>query len=268
MIRAVIQAGGKGTRLYPYTTVLPKPLMPIDETPILEIIVSQLVNHGFRDLTVTIGSLGHLIMAVLGDGSRFGARIDYLHEKQPRGTIGALSGLGEITEPILVLNGDLLTDFNFRQFMDAHCAGSSDLTVCAFNKEIPLSLGVFKVENGQAIGFYEKPVLSFPCNMGIYALNPRVLSLIPAAGPYGFDDLMAVCLERKVAVRVHPFEGLWMDIGRPEDYASSGELFRKNRDRLLRTRSSETLTRLPLERGEPVRPPFSKVNLMETISDS
>src|SRR5262249_33131166 len=117
MKRAIIQAGGRGTRLYPYTTVLPKPLMPIGHHPILAIVLRQLVHHGFLDVTITVGPLGHLIMAVFGDGSRFGARIRYVREEEPRGTMGGLSQLGGIDEPVLVMNGDLLTDFNFRSFM-------------------------------------------------------------------------------------------------------------------------------------------------------
>jgi NDP-mannose synthase len=254
MNRVVIQAGGKGTRLYPYTAVLPKPLMPIEEIPILEIVVRQLVHYGFRDVTITIGHLGHLIMAVLGDGSRFGARIDYLRENKPRGTIGALSGLRDVDEPILVMNGDLLTDFNFREFMEAHMAGTTDLSVGTYYKKFPVSLGVLELdENNNTVGFCEKPVLTFPCSMGIYAINPRLVSLIPRTGMFGFDDLMAMCLGRRIAVRAHPFEGLWLDIGRPEDYASAADLFRQNRDRFLPTRRMEMLTPLPTALGEPLR---------------
>src|SRR5262245_60125052 len=168
MTRVVIQAGGRGTRLYPYTTVLPKPLMPIGDAPILEIVVRQLVYHGFRDITITVGHLGHLIVAVLGDGSRWGARIEYAQEDQPRGTIGALSALERLDEPVLVMNGDLLTDFNFGAFMDAHRAGRAQLSVGVYHKRVPISLGVLDLDaDGRAVGFREKPVLSFPCSMGI-----------------------------------------------------------------------------------------------------
>lgn len=234
MTRAVIQAGGKGTRLYPYTAVLPKPLMPIEEAPILEIVVRQLVHHGFRDLTVTIGHLGHLIMAVLGNGARLGARIDYARENKPRGTIGGLSGLRGLDEPVLVMNGDLLTDFNYRQFMDNHCAGGTELSVGVYTKEVPVSLGVFDLDaNNKAIGFREKPVLSFRCSMGVYAFSPGMLAHIPDSGIFGFDDLMALCLARNISVRAEPFDGLWLDIGRPEDYSCAAKLFRQHRARLL-----------------------------------
>ena len=261
MKRAVIQAGGKGTRLYPYTAVLPKPLMPIDEIPILEIVVRQLVHYGFRDLTITVGHLGHLIMAVLGDGSRFGARIDYMRETKPRGTIGALSGLRDVTDPILVMNGDLLTDFNLSEFMNAHLAGKTDLSVGTYYKEFPVSLGVLELdENQNAVGFCEKPVLSFPCSMGIYAISPKLMPLIPRSGVFGFDDLMALCLSRRIAVRAHPFDGLWLDIGRPEDYASAADLFRQHRDRFLPTWRTEILTPRPATISEVVR-----TQLLETV---
>jgi NDP-sugar pyrophosphorylase family protein len=234
MTRAVIQAGGKGTRLYPYTAVLPKPLMPIGDAPILEIVVRQLVHFGFRDITITVGHLGHLIMAVLGDGSRWGARIDYAGEDKPRGTIGALSALQRLDEPVLVMNGDLLTDFNFRAFMDAHLAERTPLSVGVYNKRIPVSLGVLDLDaNHRAVGFREKPVLSFPCSMGIYALTPGLVRMIPRTGVFGFDDLMAMCLGQKIAVRAHPFDGLWLDIGRPEDYSDAAALFEEHRARFL-----------------------------------
>src|SRR5262245_48045924 len=188
MTRVVIQAGGRGTRLYPYTTVLPKPLMPLGDAPILEVVVRQLVHYGFRDITITVGHLGHLIMAVFGDGSRWGARIDYKREEKPRGTIGGLSRLRDVDEPLLVMNGDLLTDFNYREFMDAHLAGKTDLSVGVYRKQIPVSLGVLDLDdNCQAVGFREKPVLSFPCSMGVYAVSPGLLPLIPRTGIFGFD---------------------------------------------------------------------------------
>jgi NDP-sugar pyrophosphorylase family protein len=257
MTRAVIQAGGKGTRLYPYTAVLPKPLMPIGEAPILEIVVRQLVHHGFRDLTITIGHLGHLIVAVLGDGSRWGARIEYAREDRPRGTIGALSGLRDVTEPVLVMNGDLLTDFNFRNFMANHRASGTDLSVGVYNKEIPVSLGVLDLDgDNRAVGFREKPLLTFPCSMGIYAISPGLFPLIPHRGVFGFDDLMYLCLSRQIAVRAQPFDGLWLDIGRPEDYADAARLFEQNRDRFLPPRHAR-----PHPETEPTFPALPRTAL-------
>lgn len=233
MRRVIIQAGGKGTRLHPYSAVLPKPLMPIGELPVLEIVIQQLVHYGFRDVTITVGHLGHLIMAVIGDGARLGAKIHYVREDEPRGTLGGLSRLGDPKGPLLVMNGDLLTDFDYREFWEAHEGGGAPVSVGVYYKEVPISLGVFELSaTKQVVGFREKPVLSFPCSMGIYLLEPDILRLIPDAGTFGFDDLMAICLRDGLAVRAHPFDGLWLDIGRPEDHANATKLFHEHRARL------------------------------------
>jgi NDP-sugar pyrophosphorylase family protein len=231
--RVIIQAGGRGTRLAPYTTVLPKPLMPVDERPILEIMIRQLVSQGFDRITITLGYLGALIMAVLGDGRRLGANIEYVHETAPRGTIGAVRLVEKLDEPFLVMNGDLLTDFDYRDLMDAHLEEGADLSVGVYQKSVPISLGVFDLAQGNRIvGFREKPTIALPCSMGIYAFDPGLLELIPPMGNFGFDDLMSVCLARDVHVRAHVFDGIWLDIGRPEDYASATHLFHEYRERL------------------------------------
>jgi len=232
--RVIIQAGGRGTRLAPYTTVLPKPLMPVDERPILEIMIRQLVCQGFDRITITLGYLGALIMAVVGDGRRLGASIEYVHETDPRGTIGAVRLVEELDEPFLVMNGDLLTDFDYRDFMDAHLKEGADLSVGVYQKSVPISLGVFDLTAGnRIIGFREKPTIALPCSMGIYAFDPRLLELIPPTGNFGFDDLMRECLVRDVHMRAHVFDGIWLDIGRPEDYASATLLLQEHRERLL-----------------------------------
>ena len=234
MNRVVIQAGGKGSRLHPFTNVLPKPLMPVGEYPILEVVIRQLVHQGFRRITITLGHLGHLIVAVIGDGARWGAKIDYCWEDEPRGTIGALSRVEDLDQPFLVMNGDLLTDFHYRAFLDAHLAGDSSLSVGVYHKQVPVSLGVLELdESDYVIGFREKPVLCFPCSMGIYAFEPDVLRLIPGEGIFGFDDLMAICLAQDVPVRAYPFGGLWLDIGRQEDYLTAAEVFSTHRPYLV-----------------------------------
>jgi NDP-sugar pyrophosphorylase family protein len=232
--RVIIQAGGRGTRLQPYTTILPKPLMPVLEFPILEIMIRQLVAQGFPKITVTLGHLGHLIMAVVGDGHAWGADIDYVWEDEPRGTIGAITLVKNLEEPFLVMNGDLLTDFDYRQFLGRHMSSGARLSVGVHHKEVPISLGVFELDDEHRIvEFKEKPTLHFPCSMGIYAFDPALIEFIPRSGNFGFDDLMAMCLTRDIHVRAHPFDGLWLDIGRPEDYANAMRLFQENRSRLL-----------------------------------
>jgi NDP-sugar pyrophosphorylase family protein len=208
--------------------------MPVEERPILEIMIRQLVGQGFDRITITLGYLGALIMAVVGDGRRLGAVIEYVHESDPRGTIGAVRLVEELDEPFLVMNGDLLTDFDYRDFMDVHLAEGADLSVGVYQKSVPISLGVFDLGKGNRIvGFREKPTIALPCSMGIYAFDPKLLELIPRSGNFGFDDLMRVCLERDVHMRAHMFNGIWLDIGRPEDYASATHLLQEFRDRLL-----------------------------------
>jgi NDP-sugar pyrophosphorylase family protein len=234
MNRVIIQAGGLGTRLHPYTTVLPKPLVPVGERPILETMVEQFVGQGFDQITITLGHLGHLIMAVIGDGSRFGANVEYVWEEKPLGTIGAVTLVEQLDEPFLVANGDLLTDFDYRAFMKAHLTSGVALSVGTYNKRVEISLGVFELDLGRRItSFKEKPTLSLPCSMGIYAVDPALLELIPRDQYFGFDDLMSICLDQDLPVRAHVFEGHWLDIGRPEDHATASAVFDNHREDFL-----------------------------------
>lgn len=234
MNRAVIQAGGKGTRLLPYTSVLPKPLMPIGDYPVLEIVVRQLVHFGFVNITIGVGHLGHLIQAVIGDGSRWGANINYLREDEPRGTMGSLSQLDSTDEPVLVMNGDLLTDIDYARLFEAHVRSGANLTVGVYSKRVPISLGVLDLDaERRVVGFREKPVLTFPCSMGIYVLEPELIRQIPDTGIFGFDHLMAMCLQEKIQTHAFTFEGLWLDIGRPEDHEEAAQVFTKHIDRFL-----------------------------------
>lgn len=239
MNRVIIQAGGKGARLQPYTSVLPKPLMPVGDHPILEIVIRQLVHHGLRNITVTLGHLGHLIAAVIGDGSRWDAKVDYCWEDKPRGTMGALSRVSNLDEPFLVMNCDLLTDFNYRRFLDAHLQDDCSVSIGVYHKKVSVPLGVLDLDDSdRLIGFREKPTFHFPCNMGIYAFDPDVVRLIPRDGMFGFDDLMHVCLAQDIRVRAYPFDGLWLDIGRQEDYAAAAEIFSRRRLQLMPQRYS------------------------------
>jgi len=234
-MRAVIQAGGVGSRLRPYTTVVPKPLMPVGEMPILEIVIRQLAADGFHDITITVGHLAHLIRAFFGDGSAFGVKIDYVVEDKPLGTIGALSRVPGLDRPFLVMNGDLLTDIEYRRFFEEHLASGAPMTVAVYNKRVPISLGVIEYDDcHQVVGFSEKPVKDFWVSMGVYAMSPAMLGQIPRDTHFGFDDLMAKTLREKTPVRVAPFEGLWLDIGRHEDYEEATRIFEENWHRFIR----------------------------------
>lgn len=232
--RVVIQAGGKGSRLYPYTKVLPKPLMPVGGMPILEIVIRQLAAHGFRDLTITIGHLGDMIRWCCGDGSKWGVRIQYCAEDKPLGTMGPLRRVPGLDQPFLVMNGDLLTDLDFGAFYRWHLAGDGPLSIATYMKPVNISLGVLQTnDQDRVVGFQEKPTLHFPCSMGVYGMNPELLEHIPADQLFGFDSLMFTLLEKGVAVRSYLFNGTWMDIGRPEDFALACEVFEKQPELFL-----------------------------------
>lgn len=233
-IKTVILAGGKGTRLAPYTTVLPKPLMPVGDLPILEIVVRQLRHYGFRNVTISVGHLAELLMAFFGDGSKWGMEIQYAIEDQPLGTIGPLRLISGLTTPFMVMNGDLLTDIDYAQLYEYHVAGGQTATVATATREVQVSLGVLDVDSQRRlVGFREKPRNEFKVSMGIYMFNPAVLKYVPAGVNYGFDKLMLDMLAAQDPVRSFPFDGLWLDIGRHEDYALATDEFERHKARFL-----------------------------------
>jgi len=234
MPRAVIQAGGAGSRLRPYTQVLPKPLMPVGDMPILEIVVRQLARCGVERITITLGHLGSLIQSFFGDGSRWNVAIDYSWEDKPLGTIGAVARVPDLTQPFLVMNGDILTDMDFAEFYAAHLRAEAEVTIAVCRRTIEVSLGVLELDEAdQVVGFREKPSLDYYASMGIYVLAPRVLELIPKDAYYGFDMLMADLLVGKARMQARIYEGMWLDIGRPEDHEEATNVFLEHRERFL-----------------------------------
>lgn len=223
----IIQAGGKGTRLRPYTAVLPKPLMPVDDMPILEIVVRQLVHYGFNNIHITTGHLAHLIELFFGDGSNWDANICYVREDKPLGTIGPIKKVARPDMPFMVMNGDLLTDLDYRALYDYHLQHDALLTVAVYKGHVPVSLGVLDYDDKDRLvtGFREKPDMYFWASMGIYVFSPELWDLIPDDVNYGFDTLMADMLQRGMAAKVFPWNRLWLDIGRPEDYERASEEF-------------------------------------------
>lgn len=233
-MRAIILAGGKGTRLKPYTTSFPKPLMPVGGYPILEILIRQLVRHGCDHVTVTVGHMARLIEVYFGDGSQFGLKIDYSHEDKPLGTMGPLRRVHNLPENFLVMNGDILSDFPFSQFFAEHVKSRNIFTIGSYKREINSDFGVLEVsDDGWLTGFKEKPRLPFLVSMGIYAVNRAAVEFIPPDQPFGFDQLMLAFLAKRRPARIYRHEGFWLDIGRPEDYEQAQEAFEGLRDRLL-----------------------------------
>jgi NDP-sugar pyrophosphorylase family protein len=224
--RAVILAGGKGTRLRPYTTVLPKPLMPIGEYPILEVIVRQLAYFGFNHITIAVNHQAHLIEAFFQDGKKWNVKIDYSLEDKPLGTMGPLKLIQDLPENFLVMNGDVLTDINYSNFFERHISSGSIFTISSMHREQLIDFGVLDTnENNLLIGFREKPRQIFQVSMGVYLLNRNALSHVPDQTVFGFDNLMLKLLEIKENVSVLSHNGYWLDIGRPDDYEKAIDEF-------------------------------------------
>lgn len=231
-VTSVIQAGGLGTRLRPYTTVLPKPLMPVSGTPVIELTLKWLRRNDIRKAFITLGHLGSLIKSVCGDGSQWDIDIEYSEESRPLGTIGPLLLIGKerLRRTFLVLNGDLVTDLDLRELIRHHLAGGTMITVAVTTKPIKIDLGVLDCEQGRVVAFREKPVHEFKVSMGVYCMEPDVLDIVPLGIPFGFDDLMLTMLDRGLPVNVYEHKGLWMDIGRPDDFAKAQDMVADNWD--------------------------------------
>lgn len=225
--RAVILAGGKGTRLRPYTVTLPKPLVPVGEIPILEIIVRQLHKFGFTQITITVNHMAEIIKAFFGDGSKWGITIDYTLEEKPLSTMGPLTLVPDLPDDFLVMNGDVLTDMDFGEFFNTHVANHSNFTIGSYRRKEKIDYGVLLADNEQKLtGFDEKPTYEFLVSMGVYMANKSVVRLIPANTFFGFDHLMKLLISHKEYPSVYEFAGNWLDIGRPDDYEKAAETFK------------------------------------------
>lgn len=227
-MRAVIQAGGQGTRLRPYTLVVPKPLMPVGEQPVIEVLLKWLRRWGIKETCITTGYLGHLISTLCGDGSQWDMKIRYSREREPLGTIGPLVNLKDyLTETFLVLNGDLITDLDINQFVGFHKRSGAQVSVACFDQVVDVDYGVIDAPNGDGRmeGFREKPSLSFMVSMGVYCMEPTILDLIPHGVPFGFDNLMNTMLLEEMPIYTYKHEGLWVDIGQEKDVTRVQEKF-------------------------------------------
>ena len=233
MKHAVILAGGRGTRLRPYTLTLPKPLVPLVDTPIVEIVIRKLANAGYQSATLAINHMGDLIRAYFGTGDRWGLDLRYSLEDEPLGTIAPLRLIGELPDNFLVINADVLSDLDLSRFLDDHIASGSIFTIGATSRDQILDYGVLGVEGERLVSFREKPKLAQIVSMGIYAVNRRVLDYIPPNGSFGFDQLMLKLIETGETVRVKRHDGYWLDIGRPDDYERATIEFEKDRKRFL-----------------------------------
>ncbi len=223
--RAVILAGGKGSRLGPYTTVLPKPLLPIGDRAILDVVVRQLSEAGFGRITLAVGYLADLVRAVMADGSDWDVAIDYHEEREPRGTVGPLATIEGLDEPFLMMNGDVLTSLDYGELLRIHREAGNLLTIAGHERTVRSEYGVLHVGDSSdgdpiapVVGFEEKPEVPYMVSMGVYVMDPRVVEYVPAGRRFDLPDLVADLLAAGEQVASYPFEGSWLDIGRHSDY--------------------------------------------------
>lgn len=232
--RAIILAGGKGTRLRPYTVALPKPLMPIGEFPILEVIIRQLVQHGFNHVTMAVNHQAEIIKAFFQNGERWGIKIDYSLEDKPLSTMAPLRLINDLPENFLVMNGDILTDLNYSDMFEEHVDRKNIFTISSHVRVQKIDYGVLEADaSGYLSGFIEKPQTKYMVSMGIYMASRRILDFIPEGQSYGFDNLMLDLIAAKQPASVREFAGYWLDIGRPDDYMQAIEEFDQMKSRFL-----------------------------------
>jgi NDP-sugar pyrophosphorylase family protein len=223
-MEAVILAGGVGSRLLPHTAEIPKPLVPVGGQPIVEILLRQLKKAGVTRAYLAVNHRADQIMAVLGDGSKYGLEIKYSVEDQPLSTVGPLKLLNALPEHFVVANGDVLSDIRVDELYQHHLDRQADLTVATFRRAERIDYGVIRADyEGVVTTFSEKPGYDLTVSMGIYIFSRRVLEIVPEHEPYGFDDLMFDLLEREARIISFPYAGYWLDIGRPADYARAQE---------------------------------------------
>ena len=235
-MRAIILAGGKGRRLAPYTITFPKPMVPVGDMPILEIVIRQLKLAGFTHVTLAVGHLAELLMAYFQDGSRWGIKIDYSREEKPLGTTGPLLLINDLPEDFLVMNGDVLTTLNYGELFQVHRRSRATLTVACHRCNTKVDLGVIEFDGRmQVTGYREKPTIPYDVSMGVYAFNKRALR---SYAPDSYVDLPTVVQDLVAMgdpVKVHLTENEWLDIGRPADYEIASERFQSMKEQFLRS---------------------------------
>jgi len=233
-VRAVILAGGKGRRLAPYTTSFPKPLLPVGDVPILEVLLMQLKSFGITDIALCVGYLGSLIQAYFGKGERYGMSIEYSFESQALGTAGPLKLVEGLNEPFLVMNGDLLTTINFRDLIAFHQQHGQKATISLAERNVKIDFGVIEYdENGSLTDYKEKPTTQVFVSMGVYMFHPAVLDFIERDTKLDLPDLILKMRRAGQAVKTYIPRCRWLDIGRPEDYEEANRIMDTERRTFL-----------------------------------
>jgi NDP-sugar pyrophosphorylase family protein len=239
-MKAVILAGGKGSRLYPYSATLPKPLMPLGNMPVLELLLRQFRLAGIQHAILAVNHMRHLIEAFFGDGSRLGVTLEYNREDHPLGTAGPLGTLlDRLGEEFVLANGDLLTDLDVARMIAAHRSAKADATVGVFEREVKVDFGLIDVDDAmRMIGYREKPSQRQLVSMGLYVL--RAAAIRPFVRPNEYLDvpeLMGAMMQAGHLVLCHRQDCFWLDIGRPEDLATAQRMFEREPERFLMPRS-------------------------------
>ena len=234
-MKAVILAGGKGTRLAPYTTIFPKPLMPVDGMPILEVIIRQLAHFRIKEMVFAVSQPSELLLsAYFGNGMRYGVKIHYSKEEKPLGTAGPLSIISHLPETFLVMNGDILTTLNYQKLIRYHRHHKGIVTIAMSQKKVPLELGIMDFNRTHQLTRYiEKPILSYSVSMGIYVFEKKVLRWISSQKYLDFPELIQKLIKQKEKVVCYPSDDFWLDIGRHEDYEEAQKKFQEMKKKLL-----------------------------------
>lgn len=233
-MKAVILAGGKGTRLAPYTKVLPKPLMPVGDMPILEILIRQLKCEGVNEVILTVGHMAGLLRAFFNDGEEIGVRVRYSIEEHPLGTAGPLALVEGLDDTFVVANGDVLTTLRVSEMLKFHREQSATATIAMHRRRVKIDLGVILCNGGpEVVGYIEKPTYDYSVSMGVYIFEPQVVKYIPKGEYLDFPNLVHLLLGAREKVVGFPFEGYWQDLGRSDDYEQANLDFERMRDEFL-----------------------------------
>jgi NDP-mannose synthase len=231
---AVILAGGKGARLKPFTMVIPKPLLPLGDVPILEVVLRQLATAGTDRVVITLGHMAHLFAGSIGDGSRFGLRVEYCFEEEPLGTAGPIQLVRDLEDDFLVMNGDLLTTLDFRDLTETHRRRGAWGTIALHRREVKIDYGVVQTgADGRLDSYTEKPTIPYEVSMGINVLSRRCVDFIPASGPFQMPDLMLAMHKAGKPVLCYKTDCYWQDIGRFDDYQQASADFVENASKFL-----------------------------------
>ena len=233
-MKAIILAGGKGTRLRPYTNVLPKPLMPVGEYPILDIVIHQLKKYGFTDIVIAVGHLSQLIESYFGSGSKWDIKITYSREDKPLGTAGPISIIDDLDDEFLLLNGDILTTLNFREMVAYHRRADCMATIAMYDKEVTIDLGTLTCDsNTMIVDYSEKPTIKYKVSTGIYIFDPSIRKYLEYNKYMDLPDLIKLLITNSEKVKGFSFDGLWYDLGRKEDYEEINDKFSDKIDTLF-----------------------------------